>query len=305
MLRFTVSRILESIPLLILLSFLVFSLFRSIPGDYLSEMEMDPTISRQSVEKLRQDYGLDKPLVQQYWHWVTQLLRGNLGYSFAQRRPASELILERTVGTLSLTFAALVLTLALALPLAAIGAVRLGDWSDKLVLWSSLVGLSLPTVLSSLLLLYFAYLTGWFPIGGADTWKHSFLPAVTLAIPMVGFFTRTLRLELIDVFDQPYVLAAAAKGLPPYRVLWHALRNALNPVISLTGVTLGGLLSGAVVVEKVFSWPGLGALTVDSILARDLYVALACVLVSALVVIIANLLADLLLAWNDPQIRYE
>jgi peptide/nickel transport system permease protein len=112
-------------------------------------------------------------------------------------------------------------------------------------------------------------------------------------------------LELIDVFDQPYILAAAAKGLPSYRVLWHALRNAVNPLISLTGVTLGGLLSGAVVVEKVFSWPGLGALTVDSILSRDLFVALDCVLISALMVIIANLIADLLLAWNDPQIRYE
>jgi peptide/nickel transport system permease protein len=209
------------------------------------------------------------------------------------------------MGTLALTATALFLTLAVALPLEAISILRLGGWPDKLVLWSSLIGLSLPTVLSSLLLLYFAYLTRWFPIGGADTWRHALLPAVTLAVPMVGFFTRTLRLELIDVVDQPYVLAAAAKGLPPHRVLWHAFRNALNPVISLTGVTLGGLLSGAVVVEKVFSWPGLGALTVDSILARDLYVALACVLVSAFVVIVANLVADLLLAWNDPQIRYE
>jgi len=305
MLRFTLSRIVESIPLLVLLSLLVFSLFKLIPGDYLSEMEMDPTISSQSVENLRQEYGLDQPLIKQYWLWVTQILRGNLGYSFAQRRPASELILERSMGTLSLAVTALVMTLVLALPLAAISTLRLGDWPDRTILWSSLIGLSLPTVLSSLLLLYFAYLTGWFPIGGADTWKHLFLPALTLAIPMAGFFTRTLRLELIDVFEKPYILAATAKGLPPYRVLWHAFRNALNPVISLTGVSLGGLLSGAVVVEKVFSWPGLGALTVDSILARDLYVALACVLVSALVVIFANLLADLLLAWNDPKIRYE
>jgi len=268
-------------------------------------MEADPAISRQSVEQLRHDYGLDKPLAEQYWLWLSQVSRGNFGYSFAQRRPASELILERVTGTLLLTVTALCLTLVLALPLAAISALRFGGWPDKLVLWSSLVGLSFPTVLSSLFLLYFAYLTQWFPIGGADTWRHVLLPAATLAIPIVGFFTRTLRLELIDVFGQPYVLAAAAKGLPPFRVLWHALRNAVNPVISLTGVTLGGLLSGAVVVEKVFGWPGLGALTVDSILARDLYVALACVLVSAFVVIIANLLADLFLAWNDPQIRYE
>jgi ABC-type dipeptide/oligopeptide/nickel transport system permease component len=122
---------------------------------------------------------------------------------------------------------------------------------------------------------------------------------------MAAFFARTLRLELLDVLKQPYVLTAAAKGLPRHRVLWHALRNALNPVISLTGVTVGGLLSGAVIVEKVFAWPGLGALTVDSILSRDLFVALDCVLVSALFVVLANLLSDMLLALNDPRIRYE
>lgn len=305
MLRFTFSRILESVPLLLLLSFLVFTLFKLVPGDYLTEMELDPTISRERVEQLRQDYGLDTTLVNQYGLWVGQVLRGNFGYSFAQRRPASELILERASGTLILTAMALLMTLSVALPMAVIGAVRLGGWPDKIILWSSFLGLSLPTVLSSLFLLYFAYLTRWFPLGGADSWSHAFLPAMTLAIPMIGFFVRTLRLELIDVFDQPYILAAAAKGLPTHRVLWHAFRNAVNPIISLTGVTLGGLLSGAVVVEKVFSWPGLGALTVDSILARDLYVALSCVLVSAVVIIIANLAADLLLAWNDPQIRYE
>ncbi len=304
MLRFIFSRFLELIPLLILLSFLIFSLFKLIPGDYLTEMELNPTISRQNVEQLRQDYGLDEPLAKQYWLWVTQLFRGNFGYSFAQRRPAFDLIRERAMATLVLTMTALFLTLAVAVPMAAVGAVRLGTWADKLILWCSLIGLSLPTILSSLLLLYFAYLTRWFPIGGADKWIHVLLPAVTLAVPMVGFFTRTLRLELLDVFDQPYLLAAVARGLPSHRILWHAFRNALNPVISVTGVTLGGLLSGAVVVEKVFSWPGLGALTVDSILARDLYVALDCVLVSAFVVVIANLLADLLLGWNDPQIRH-
>jgi peptide/nickel transport system permease protein len=305
MLKYTLSRILEAVPLLLLLSFLVFFLFKLIPGDYLSEMEMDPAISSKSIQNLRQDYGLDQPLLKQYWFWLMQVSRGDFGYSFAQRRPASDLIAERTHGTLLLTALALLLTLLIALPGALIGSVRLGGWPDKLVLFSSLIGLSIPTILSALFLLYFAYLTGWFPIGGADNWRHALLPAMTLAIPMVGFFTRTLRLELIDVFEQPYMLAVVARGLPTHRVIWHGLRNAINPLISLTGVTLGGLLSGAVVVEKVFSWPGLGALTVDSILARDLYVALDCVLVSALVVILANLLADLLLAWNDPQIRYE
>lgn len=305
MLRFAFFRILEAIPLLILLSFLVFSLFKLIPGDFLTEKELDPAISRDSIEQLRQDYGLDTPLLKQYGLWLSQVCRGNFGYSFAQRRPALELIAERTAATVTLTVLALILTLALAPPLAMIGAIQWGAWPDKALFWVSLTGLSIPTIISSLFLLYFAYWSGWFPIGGADTWKHALLPAVTLAVPVTSFFVRTLRLELIDVFDQPYMLAVVAKGLPTSRILWHALRNSLNPMISLTGVTLGGLLSGAVVVEKVFSWPGLGALTVDSILSRDLYVALNCVLVSALLVILANLIADLLLAWNDPQIRYE
>ena len=305
MFRFTLQRVFEALPLLVLLSFLIFFLFKLIPGDYLSEMEMDATISSEQVEQLRRDYGLDEPLLRQYGKWVAQVFQGNLGYSFAQRRPAFDLIVERAAGTLLLTIVSLLLTLAFALPLAVAAALRFGDWPDKLVLWVSLLGLSVPTVLSSLLLLYVAYLTPGLPIGGAESWRHALLPALTLSVPMAAFFARTLRLELLDVMRQPYVLSAAAKGLPRHRVLWHALRNAINPVISLTGVTVGGLLSGAVIVEKVFDWPGLGALTVDSILSRDLFVALDCVLVSALLVILANLMSDLLLALNDPRIRYE
>ena len=233
MIRFTLQRVLESIPLLVLLSFLIFALFKLIPGDYLTEMELDPTISSESVEQLRHEFGLDRPLVAQYGLWMGQVLRGNFGYSFAQRRPASGLILERLIATLMLTCLAFCLTVVLALPLAVVSALHLGTWPDRISLSLSLLGLSLPTVLCSLLLLYFAYATGWFPIGGADSLRHATLPAVTLAMPTFAFLMRTLRLELVDVLNQPYVVAAAAKGLPPRRVLWHAFRNALNPVISL------------------------------------------------------------------------
>lgn len=131
------------------------------------------------------------------------------------------------------------------------------------------------------------------------------LPSLALAMPSVAFFVRNLRLEMIETLRQPFVLAAAARGLPAHRVIFHALRNALNPTISMAGITFGGLLSGSVVVEKLFDWPGLGALTVDSILSRDLFVVLNCVLASALLIAVANLLADLILAWNDPRIRYS
>ena len=303
MIRFAWRRALESVPVLIVLSFIVFGLFKLVPGDYLSEMELNPTISSETVKKLRSDYGLDRALPVQYWLWLKQALKGDFGYSFAQRRPASSLVLERVGGTLVLTVSAFVLALFLALLLGVISALNAGRWPDGLSLWLSLIGLSLPTVLASIGCLYFAFWTGWLPVGGADTWRHLVLPSITLAIPSAAFLARTLRLELIDSLGQPYIRAAVAKGLPEWKVVWHALRNALNPVISLAGVTLGGLLSGAVVVEKVFGWPGLGSLIVDSLLSRDLYVALDCVLLASFFVIVANFFADLLLALNDPRVR--
>ena len=302
LIRFTLHRTLETIPTLLLLSLLVFGLFRLIPGDYLSEMELNPSISAKTVEQLRTEFGLDRSLPVQYGRWVLQVLQGNLGYSFAQHRPAFQVIRERLGRTLYLTLAALLMSLAWAVPAAVVAALRLGRWPDRIILMASLIGMSIPTVLSSLILLWIALGKGWALSSGPGL-GGVLLPAVTLAVPAGALFARTLRLEMISVLGQPFTAAAVAKGLPRRRVLWQVLRNAANPVISLVGLTLGGLLSGAVVVEKVFSWPGLGALTVDSILARDLHVALGAVLVSALFVVLANFLADLLLAWNDPRVR--
>jgi peptide/nickel transport system permease protein len=303
MVGFIGRRALEAIPVLVVLTLLIFALFRLIPGDYLAEMEMNPAVSPETVERLRADFGLDRSVPAQFGIWLSQLARGNLGYSFAQRRPALDLIRERLGRTLALTAAAFSLSLLVALPLGCLAAAQLGRWPDRLCLWGSLIGLSLPSVLSSLLFLYFAFWVGRLPGGEPGTITGVVLPAVTLAIPASALLTRTLRLEMAHVLTQPYIAAAVARGLPRWRVLWHAFRNGVNPVISLAGVTLGGMLSGAVVVEKVFSWPGLGALVVDSILARDLYVALGAVLVAAVFVIAANFAADLLLAVNDPRVR--
>ena len=305
MIRFLVRRLLEMLPLLVLLSLLIFVLFQLIPGDYLSEMELNPSISRQTIEDLRRDYGLDKPFYIQYFLWLRELFRGNLGYSFAQQRPAVDLITERLGNTVVLTISSLTLTLLFSFPLGIYAALNPHRWPDRLVLLISLVGLSLPTVLASLLLLYFAFHTGWFPLGGTGGFRSVVLPSLALAMPSVAFFVRNLRLEMIETLRQPFVLAAAARGLPAHRVIFHALRNALNPTISMAGITFGGLLSGSVVVEKIFDWPVLGALTVDSILSRDLFVVLNCVLASALLIAFADLLADLILAWNDPRIRYS
>lgn len=304
MLRFALNRVLQSVLLLLLLSFLVFTLFQLIPGDYLSEMEMNPAISSHTVDQLRSQYGLNQSLIGQYGSWMAQLARGNLGFSFAQQQPAAPLILDRLMRTAMLAGSALLLSLVVSIPLAVLSAIHAGRRLDTVILWLSVTSLSLPAVLTSLFFLYFAFWSGWFPLGGTEGFKSLILPTLTLALPGFGFFVRILRLELIDALDQPYILAAAARGLTRRRILYHALRNAANPLISILGASLGGLLGGSVVVEKVFRWPGLGALTVDSILSRDLYVALNCVLVASLLVIAANLLADLMLAWNDPRIRY-
>ncbi len=303
MIRFLLQRSLESLPLLVLLSLLMFALFDLIPGDYLTEMELNPSVPPERVAELRLRYGLNEPFYKQYFQWVSGVLQGELGYSFSQQRPASALIRERLLNTLALTFSSLLLTLALSLPLGVWAAFRPGSWPDRFSLSFSVVGLSLPTIITSLLLLYFAYWSGWFPIGGFGGLTHLILPSFTLALPMVAIIVRTLRLELIDVLDQPYMLAATAKGLSHSRFLYHALRNALNPVISIVGLILGGLLSGSVVVEKVFGWPGLGALTVTSILERDLFVAINCVMTASILIVSANFLADLALALNDPRVR--
>ena len=286
MLKFIVRRILQTVPLLFLLSLLIFALFQMIPGDYLTEMELNPSISPQTVEQLRTAYGLDQPFYSQYFLWVGQILRGNLGHSFAQQRPAADLILDRLGNTLLLTLSAFALIMATSFPLAVFSALYPGRAFDKVTLLISLLGLSFPSLLVGVIFLLFAYWTSWFPIGGVGTVHHLALPSFTLALPVSAFFIRNLRLEMIEMLRQPFVIAAAARGIGQFRVVSHALRNALNPMISLAGITFGGLLSGAVLVEKIFDWPGLGALIVDSILSRDLFVALNCVLVSALLLVL-------------------
>lgn len=303
--KFILRRVFEMIPLLFLLSILVFALFSLVPGDYLTEMESNPSVRRETVQQLREDYGLTRPFYVQYFLWLGQVAQGNLGYSFAQQRPASRLIFERLGNTILLAGVTMILSVFLAFPVAVFAAVNHGRWFDWLVLSLSLAGLSIPTVLAGVFLLFFAFHSGWLPLGGSGGLSYLLPPALTLSLPITAFLVRSLRLEMIEALDAPYVLAAAARGLSPLRVVLHGLRNAINPIISLGGVIFGGLLSGTVVVEKIFDWPGLGALVVDSILSRDLFVVLNCLLISAILIAAANVTADLLLGWNDPRIRYR
>ncbi len=302
-LRFVLRRLLEAIPALFLLSVLVFVFFSSVPGDFLTEMELNPTISKATVEKLREDFGLRKALPAQYLAWLSQVVRGNFGYSFAQHRPAFQLVIERLKFTLFLAGVALLFSLSWSVPLACVSAALIGGLLDRVILVLSLVALSLPSVLSAVLLFGISIWSGWSPFLDSEHIYQVWLPALTLAIPSGAVFLRILRLELVDVLSQPYIASAAARGIPRHRILFQALRNAANPLISMAGVTLAGLMSGAVVAEKVFGWPGLGALTVDAIQSRDLYVALFAVLTAAVAVLCAGLIADIVLCLNDPRVR--
>ena len=211
--------------------------------------------------------------------------------------------MERLANTLWLALSALGISLVLAVPAAIWSALHFGKWPDRVILGATLLGLSVPTLLASILGLLIAYRVPFFPIGGSSGLRSLVLPSLTLAVPAAAFLARTLRLELLGELDKPYVRAARARGVPARRAVLHAVRNALNPVISLVGLLLGGLLGGSVIVERVFNWPGLGALTVSAILERDLFVALNSVLLAAVMTVAANLVADFLLGLNDPRVR--
>lgn len=282
-------------------------------------MSLNPQVSEATLARLREQYALDQPWHTQFGRWLAGVIRGDFGYSFAYNCPASGLIYERLSNTALLALAGLALTLSAALPLGLIAAKKRGGATDRLLVFLSALGLASPSFLLALLAIVLAARTGWFPIGGvhsldserlsatgrlADFFHHLILPATVLALRQFPGFFRQLRASLLETLAQDYILAARAKGLPERTVfLKHAFRNAINPLITMLGNSIGSLLSGAFIVEAIMSWPGLGSLTVSSLLSRDLYVLVACLIFAASLLAFGNLLADLLLAWADPRIR--
>ncbi len=302
--RFLLHRALQTLTVLFLLSLIVFGMIRMLPGDYLTEMELTSAAPRERIEEMRRNLGLDRPFYLQYLFWLGSLAQGDLGYSFAQQRPAAQLLGERFANTLLLALAAFAIVLPLTFALGITGALYAGRWPDRLGLGACLLGISFPRLLLALLVLYLAFQAGWLP-GSESGLRRLILPALVTAAPLSAFLARQLRFELLGSLEKLHVQAAAARGLPARRIVWIALRDALNPLISLLGLTWAGLLSGAVIVESVFSWPGLGLLMVESLRTRDLFVVVNGVLLSAGAIALSNLLADVLLAINDPRIRYE
>ena len=319
---FLLKRVLQVFPLLIGISALTFLLLQLAPGDFLNTMGENPQISPETLEAMRQRFGLDQPWWVQYGLYLKNLfLRFDFGESFSRHQPVFLVLREGLLNTLLLAGAAAIVTWGLAIPLGVWAAVRQYSWVDRILSLLAFIWLSIPEVLSGLLLLLLAAKTGWFPVGGMrsidhdeldmfgrllDLAHHLALPALVVGlIPLAGRM-RQMRGNLLDVLRLDYVTTARAKGLSENSVIFkHALRNAVNPLITLFGYTLGSLVSGSFVAEIIFSWPGLGRITLDAILSQDQYLVMGSVLMASVVLILGNLIADVLLALTDPRIAYD
>lgn len=285
---------------------IVFLFIHLIPGDPVAIMLGESATGADRAALVRA-LGLDEPLVAQYLHFLAGLSRFDLGTSIQQQLPVSALLRERLPATGLLALVTLCLTLLLSMPLGIVAALRRHSVWDHLAMGCSLLGVSIPNFwLGPLLILVFSLWLGWFPVSGQEGLAAVVLPALTLASGLTAVLSRMVRSSLLDVLHEDYLRTARAKGLSPARViLRHALRNALLPVITLLGLQLGTLLAGAVVTETVFSWPGIGLLTIESIQSRDYPVVQGCVLLISSTYVLVNLLTDLLYAWADPRIRLD
>ena len=299
MTRFLLRRLAHTAFVLLGVSLLTFLFVELAPGDYFSEMRLDPRIAPETVAALRARYGVTSPLPVRYARWLAGALRGDLGYSFAYGIPAAPLVWTRALNTLQLTATAMAFAWLLAVPLGAWCAWRRGRWFDRFTSTGLAALIAVPELLLALALLMLAVRTGWFPTGG-----HLFLPACALALGSLPVLARHTRAAVAEALAMPFARAACAHGIAGGRLLFrHALPAAINPVITLLGFSLGGLLSGSLVVEAVLSWPGLGTLLLEAILARDVYVVIAGVMLSTVMLAAGNLIADLLLYAADPRIR--
>lgn len=283
---------------------IVFLLLHLVPGDPV-EIMLGESASAADRQALRGALGLDRPLHEQYLGYIGGLATLDLGTSIHYRQPVTDLLLDRLPATGLLAGVTLLLTVVLALPLGIVAAIRRNTRWDTGAMGFSLLGVSIPNFwLGPLLILVFSLWLGWLPVSGQGGVAAVILPALTLGTGLAAVLSRMVRSSMLEVLHEDYLRTARAKGLSPRRViLRHALRNAMLPVITLMGLQLGALLAGAVITETVFSWPGVGLLTIEAIQSRDYPVVQACVLLISVTYVIVNLLTDLAYAWIDPRIR--
>lgn len=304
MTRFILIRILQAIITLIVISMVVFTLARA-SGDPV--MLMAPAMATlEDIEVVRHHLGLDKSIPEQYWIFLKNLIQGDLGESIRSRRPVTTMISERIPNTLTLGLSAISLGIIVSLILGVTAAVRRGTWVDSIVKFLAILGQAMPSFFLAILSIsIFAVLLGWLPTSGMGTPAHYVLPVLTLSFFMLPIMTRLIRSSMLEVLDSEYVKLARIKGLSEIVVVWkHALRNAIIPLLTSAGISFGTIVTGAVVIETVFAWPGLGRMMAEAVMGRDFPVIQAAVLLVAVVVLLVNLLVDIMYAWVDPRIRY-
>ncbi len=315
---YILKRIIQTIPLLFFISIISFFIIRLSPVDPLGELRLNPSISQETLEKEQKRLGLDKPIIVQYGLWAKSFIQGDLGYTSSGEK-VSQKLAERIPNTLLLTSVVILATWLIGIPLGLLAAIKQKTAADRLMTLFTSMGMAIPSFFFAILLLLFAVKTGWFPVGGltsynfaelslpAKIWdisKHLFLPALVLFTISLSGMQRQMRANTLDVLDSDYIKYARAKGLPEHKIIFkHALRNAINPMITLLGFEFAGLLSGAALTEYVFQYPGLGRLILEAVMKSDINLVMASLMIGAVMLVLGNLIADILLIITDPRIR--
>lgn len=315
---YIIKRVLEGIPILFLVSLFSFFLIRLSPVDPLAQLKLNPAISAETIQKETKRLGLDKPVIVQYGLWFKNFLKGDMGYCTDNTRVSTK-IKSRILNTLLLSLFVIFFSWIIAIPLGVLGAVYYNSLFDKVLTMLSSVGMAIPSFFFAILMLLFAQKTGWFPLGGLtsvdfsdmslfhkviDIVKHLILPTIVLTTISLSSLVRQMRANLLDVLDSDYVKFAYAKGLSKRKVIIkHALRNAINPIITLLGFEFAGLLSGAALTEYVFQYPGLGKLILEAVMQSDINLVMASLMIGTTMLILGNILADILLKFTDPRVK--
>lgn len=306
MLRYLIRRVLLTVPVMLGVATLVFSLIHLVPGDPAQAMLGDGA-SPQDIAELRTSLGLDQPLLEQYGSFLRHAIAGDLGRSFRTGQPVTSMILERMPATAELALAAMIVAIVLAIPLGVIAAVWRGTAADYGAMTFALAGVSIPNFwLGPLLAIVFAVELGWLPVSGRGTLAHLILPAISLGLALSAILARMTRASLLDELDEVYVRAARARGVSKIvAITAHALRNSMVPLLTIIALQFGAVLTGAVITETIFAWPGIGRLLIQSIGFRDYPMVQGCILLIAVTYVTVNLVTDLMYGVLDPRIRLE
>jgi len=317
---YILKRILQTLPLLFLVSVMSFLIIKLSPVDPLAELKLNPSISPQTLQAEKVRLGLNLPIYKQYWKWLSSATKGDLGISTSGEK-VSDRLMERIPNTLLLTIITIVITWIVAVPLGIFAALHWRSTTDRILTVISSLGMAIPSFFFALLLLIFAVKTGWFPVGGLtsvgfekfnifqkflDMAHHLFLPVLVLTTISLAGLQRQMRGNMLDILEADYIKMARAKGLPENMVIYkHALRNAINPMVTMLGFEFASLLSGAALTEFVFQYPGLGRLILEAVLKLDINLVMASLMIGAIMLILGNLIADILLKLVDPRITLD